>query len=268
MSSVKLIRAAGASPLAHEILKIKGGSPVAPVLRSVVGDSTAEKLVTAAMRVRHFEGTGEGLRPSREKRHQGSARVEFAPEAVRPSNHVVVQRMAILLLMVLEHLPKCGSKIMTQKLWLGPHVGPGVGNSLAARLGCSVREIERYLVVLRQAQVLRTWQPPAEKVANKRLVGRRSGRAYNCWQLIGELPRELLARLRPAFSAGARAADAARSEPIHARHGRSDAAAAFMQKVSPPLPEAAGPPAAGPPPVARKAPSVVVAAFMAMIPTQ
>jgi len=244
---VKRVKATRATPLQREISKIQQGSPVAPVLRLVVGDALAERTITAAVRVRHLEGTGEGLRPSPKIRHRGTAKVEFAPEQVRPTTELCVRRMVLLVLMILEKLPPKGDRIISRQLWLGPHTGPGVGESLAARLGCSVREIERYLVVLRQAGVLTAYQPP-DGVMPDEYVGR-SGKPFNIYRLCGEMPRELLLLLRPAYAAEARAIERAKE---------ATEAASFLER-----PESTASP---PEPRERKASAAALAAFMKMVP--
>lgn len=191
-----------ASPLARELAEIRGTGPVGPVLRRVVGDGMAEKILGGLMRVRRFEGPGRGRSPSPGVRHQGTATVEFAPEPVRSADSGPVRRAVTLLLTVLDQLPECSAgnpaRVISRRLWIG-HQGGAKGAprgfSLANRLKISVREIERYLVVFRELGVLRQWQPPKSiGERDPRLIGRRSGHPYACWQLE-TVPAQLSATL-------------------------------------------------------------------------
>lgn len=139
-------------------------------LRDVRSDATLIRM----------SGSGRAYHPPR------SARAELG-ELVHEANAPTVRRMALVFVIVCS--------------WLGPTRRTGhhrQGHALrvdvlAEKAGCSVREVERYLAVLRSAGILRCWQPPSSSGLPK---GNRSGHCFNlyeltCEQLPPELEREL-----------------------------------------------------------------------------
>ena len=196
-----------ASPLAGAREEIRQGLPIGPTLRSVLGDSLATRVLDVLCRVVEFEGCGAGARPAPGIRHQGTARVEFAQRPLRAADSAPVRRACSFLLCIMERMPHQGpARVVCPELWMGHQggaKGAPRGKALANRVGVSVRELERYLTVFRQSGIIRQWQPPASELKERspRLVGRRSGYAYACWELMGELPREL-ARILRAWRTG------------------------------------------------------------------
>lgn len=190
-----------ASALAGPIREIRAGAEIRPVLTQALGEAFTGKVLRALTRVERIEGTGEGRSPGPGVKHQGTAKVKFAANPMRGENHAMVRHAVLLLLHVLGVLPPDSKRVISPKLWLGHQggaKGEPRGKALANRIGVSVRELERYVTVFRQANILTQHQPPARelKERNPELVGRRSGHAYAEWKLIGEVPRELARTLK------------------------------------------------------------------------
>lgn len=217
----KHVRQFSASPLAGALREIRVGLPLGPILRACVGDRMTDRVLDVLCRVREFEGCGAGVQPRAgvRARHQGTARVEFAPRPLRPADSRVVRNACHFLLLILERMPIEGpTRVVSPELWLGHQggaKGAPRGKALANRIGVSVRELERYLTVFRQSGILRQWQPPASelKARSPKLVGRRSGYAYACWELLSDLPRELARILREARSTASPSVELASAPP-------------------------------------------------------
>lgn len=211
------------SPLGREIgACLDGRRDVREVLGSVIGEDRARVLSDAVRRVR-LRSVGDSAR--------------FEPTKIHPVNTPQERRCAALLLIVLSHVSSRG-RAWTSELYRGrrtridehgevkhcPSVSAG---GLAARLGCSVREIERYLLVLFAAGLLDVWQGP--KDSPERYRGS-SGYAYAVYQWIGEVPREVARRLRSWWGEAVEAAKAAAAllaaPPTRAAKGRDQEIAA------------------------------------------
>ncbi len=160
-----------------------------------------------------------------------SAVAMFSPHPVRDEDDSCTRHQALLLLAVLEQMwwephdpsaPRtCGSKLYLPRL--------------AARIGVGVRELDRYLAILRTAGILQAWQPPAKDLPAK-MRGKKH--AYNVWRLNRALPRPLTERLK-RFQVRGKQAAAEKSrpapEPAFARtHPSADAWFAKHPHLRPP----------------------------------
>ena len=143
----------------------------------------------------------EKARSGREYAPARSARAKFRDAPVRSGEDNCTRRQAVLLLMVLEqvwhdphdvHAPR----ICNQRLYL---------QRLAARVGVHVREVQRYLAILRSGGLVDTWQPPVTDATPKSMRGKRH--CYSVWRLNRTLPRVLREALR-RFQVRAKQAEA------------------------------------------------------------
>lgn len=140
--------------------------------------------------------------------------VRFWPEAVHEANTAHERRFCALLLMIQSELSTAKPKDLrawTKHLfrgrqhtwriddngeWQREYVKTGHTGGLAARLGCSVREVDRYLAVAKAAGIVDVWQLKGKDKTDKlpeHLRGKRW--AYSCARWLGELPREVWKRL-------------------------------------------------------------------------
>jgi len=188
-----------ASVFGPHISRILSGDRVGPTLRDALGDRLASRVLHVVSRVCRIEGEGAGVQTKKgvKRKHQRSAKVRFAPGPVRTVDSRAVRRIVALVLMVLEQMSYDRKRVISRRLWIG--CGEKRQSvSLAGRLGVSPREVERYIVILRQGGILEQWQIPASELQDRapQLVSRRTGYVYACWELVGEMPRELIERFR------------------------------------------------------------------------
>lgn len=174
-------------------------SDVETVLGSVIGTDRARKAVDCIRRVKLRELT------------QG---VKWEAEPVHEANTPQERRACALLLMVLSWVTPTG-RAWTSKLFRGhnkrltddgalEHMPAKSAGGLAARLGISPREIDRYLQVWKAAGILQVWQGPND--APKRFRG--AEYAYAVFQWVGEVPRAVSERLANWWRRAPRAGDA------------------------------------------------------------
>lgn len=127
----------------------------------------------------------------------------FRSSPWRLAQERAIRRCLALLVSVCERMND-GGRAMSPSLWIG-HGREGRWG-LAWRVGVSSSEISRYLVVLRAAGILDSWQPDASTLRDRypRLVGRRTGHAYRCyqWAVGGEMPREMVELLHRVWQRG------------------------------------------------------------------
>ena len=111
-----------------------------------------------------------------------SATCTLEPAPLHAADSDPVRRLARLTLLICSWI---GPKGRTGR----PEQGHRLNTRwLALRLGCSVREVERYLTVLRSSGLIQTWQPPTSSGCPK---GNISGHCFNLFELVGEIPPEL-----------------------------------------------------------------------------
>ena len=192
MSAGKAKKAGKLSPLGEaRYLVRRGEAPIVDVMRQTFGAELADKFIDAATRAiltdvrsdtRRKSARGLPYAPPR------SAVAGFAPSPVRDSESAPVRAMAILLITVLEAFDPGGSRTAKKALWLGnPHAERQPPNSLAGRIGRSMREAQRYLAVFRTAGILDAVQPPSWTGSLKS----KKGHCYNVYMLAVAMPREL-----------------------------------------------------------------------------
>jgi hypothetical protein len=184
------------SPLGEaRYLLRRGEAGVGETLTKCFGEALTAKFLDASTRailtdvksaVRKLSSKGKPYAPP------NTAVAGFAPSPVREPESAPVRHMAILLLTVLERLEPDGSRVASRALWLGnPNAIHQPPNSLAGRVGRTVRELERYLAVFRTAGILEAWQPPSSSGSLKS----KRGHCYNVYSLAVPMPRELTATL-------------------------------------------------------------------------
>lgn len=232
------------SPLGEARYLIRRGeAPIAEVLTKCFGEALTAKFLDAATRailtdvkseVRKLSAKGKPFAPP------GTAVAGFAPSPVRESESAPVRYMAVLLLTVLERLPPGGSRVAARGLWLGnPNAERQAPNSVAGRVGRTVRELERYLAVFRTAGILEAWQPPANSGSPKS----RKGHCYNVYELAVPMPLELnetleawrAAHKRKERETVRRAAEAPRTpERPQPTESAAKTAAALLARFAPP----------------------------------
>jgi len=179
------------------ISRIRRGASVGVELEAVLGSELTERFLATVKRAavaktaapreawETSKRTGVRFAPRR------SARARFLPMDVRTGEDNCTRRMAVFLLCVLEHL------------WHAPaHPDkPRVCNwrvylpRLAARVGVTPRELERYLAIFRSAGLVDAWQPPKTDKTPRHMHGT-SGHCYNVYRLNQPIPRALAERLK------------------------------------------------------------------------
>jgi hypothetical protein len=111
-----------------------------------------------------------------------TARVRVDAVPLRPDMHREVVGPVLLLLAILDQIRPGSRRAWDRALWLGPACMPAKPPPcLAARLGVSVRTVERWLATLRTIGVLDNWQPPASE-ANERQRNK-NGRTYSLYEV-------------------------------------------------------------------------------------
>jgi hypothetical protein len=129
-----------------------------------------------------------------------------------------LRRIAHFALVVLQRCGTDSGKAVSNKLWLGRtrHEGKYVRGAdaqrgLAAIIGVTVKELERYEAILEAAGVWHVWQPMERDEesgsgvrAPKRLKRAHRGEvyAYNQYQLIGPMPRVMRDNLERFYRKG------------------------------------------------------------------
>lgn len=166
-------------PLGQGLRRLVRGVDVTIALTYSVGHELATKVTRALSRAKLRE-----------------IRADDVPVTAAPYVHDLnaphIRRAAIVLVLICQ--------------WFGPsgrtgHRAQGSRlrvDVLADRAGVSVREIERYLAVFRQAGILKNWQPPK----SSGLPSGISGHCYALYELAAGIPRELerhLARFHRAW---------------------------------------------------------------------
>ena len=180
------------SPLGGQRARLKDeAEPVRLVLTEVFGESIASDFLEAACRVELRDVKSEIRRrgaPSM-KHPEGklfapprTAVAQFTAAPVRSENSKPVRTMALLLLTVIETFEPEQRQKAARALYMG---------RLAIRLKTSTRELQRFIAVLRAANILEAWQPPKESASLRSA----KGRAYNVWFLMRDQPRELVEQL-------------------------------------------------------------------------
>jgi len=177
------------SPLGGQRARLKDeAEPVRLVLTEVFGESIASDFLRAAVRVelREVKSTIRRRGAPSLKHPEGklyapprTAVAVFTAEPVRSEDSEPVRTMAKLLLTVVETFEPEQRQKAARALYMG---------RLATRLHTSTRELQRFLAVLRAADILEAWQPPKETAP----VVSKLGHAYNVWFLMREQPRELV----------------------------------------------------------------------------
>jgi hypothetical protein len=164
----------------------RNDEPVRGVLAEAVGGELAAKVLRAATHAVTFRLRGKGRKEKR------SAVCQWAERPVREEDSDCVRGFALYFLSVVEWISSEGSRAMGLKLWRGHgrRMRQQPPTSLASKVGRSPAELARYQAVLRTAGILADWQPRPDQVPAK-LVGRRSGHAYACYELCAEVPRVL-----------------------------------------------------------------------------
>lgn len=175
------------SPLGDEIATVlHPTSDVQTVIATVVGDERAAKWVDAIRRVR-MRGLVGGVKWEDEQLHEPNSPQE--------------RRFCAMLLMILCEVSPQG-RAWTSRLFRGRqkqetddgrkvYVPAKSAGGMAARLGCSPREIDRYLQVAKAAGIVEVWQGPSD--APKRFRG--AEYAYAVFRWLGEIPRAVQQRL-------------------------------------------------------------------------
>lgn len=177
--------------LGEEIATILGPtSHVQTVLATVTGDDMAAKICRGCQHIRMGELVGG---------------VSFEDEPVHDPDSSHERRMAALVLMVLEQVSRHG-RAWTEALFRGRNrrfledgtteycPGKSAGG-LAARLGVSPRQVDRYLQVLKALGVFAVHQGP--KTAPERFKGREY--AYAVFRWLADVPRAVATRLARAW---------------------------------------------------------------------
>lgn len=161
----------------------------------------ADVASVAAERYRDANGRVRG------RRHTARARFRLSPQ--RDDTHELVRAYVLVLLAVLDGLGDGKKRVWHRRLWLGRDGVPAErAGGLASHVGRSVRTLERALAVWRGAGVLRAWQPKVDE-RTPAYARTATGRAYNCYELVPELPRRLRELQQEHFEGAARAARAA-----------------------------------------------------------
>jgi hypothetical protein len=202
MSAGKAKKQGKLSPLGEARYLIRRGeSPIADVMRETFGEELGAKFMDAATRAVLTDVKSE----TRKRSESGlmfapprTAVAGFAPTALRDAESAPVRAMAILLITVLEAFEPGGSRVASRGLWLGnPNAEHQPPNSVAGRIGRSVRELQRYLAVFRWAGILEAIQPPSKSGS----VKGKKGHCYNVYMLAVPMPltlHETLASWRAA----------------------------------------------------------------------
>lgn len=227
------------SPLGEQRALIRRSeAPIPEVLTQLLGLELAQQFLHWATHVA-LEDVRSDERRTSEKgvvyAPRRSAIATLSPAPVRSVESAAVRSMALLLLHVLETFEPGGARTNSRGLYLGTPNAERP-NGLSGRLGRSVRELERYLVVFRCAGVLGAHQPPGSAPG---VVRSRRGYAYNVYTLQQAMPRELHEALqgwRASFRAKQVQAqrDAALAAPATPRGPLSESARAFAAKLLPP----------------------------------
>lgn len=159
-------------PLGQGLRRLTRGVDVTLALSYSLGHELATKAIRALSRVKLREVRAD------------DSKIPSAPY-VHDENAPHIRRAAIVLVLICQ--------------WLGPtgrtgHRAQGSRlrvDVLADRAGVSIREIERYLAVLRQAGILKNWQPPK----SSGLPAGISGHCFNLYELVAGIPKALEAHL-------------------------------------------------------------------------
>jgi len=150
--------------------------------------------------------------------------IRFQPSAFpsTPKRQRMERRFFGLLLIILGQLRGQQSRAWTKQLWRGRReswrITPdgevvrtyvkarrkdgtsGAQGGLAARLGLSVREVDRYLQIAKAAGLIAVWQGPTKDKAKKHFEGG-AKYAYAVFQWAAELPQRVRDRIRGRSSA-------------------------------------------------------------------
>lgn len=194
---------------------LAAGSQVDPVrlLRPVLGE-TVDVMARAIRHVRMGE------------LERGRVRFAKSPYPTTTARQAMERRFFALLLMILGEARGTQARAWTKRLWRGRRerweVNPDDGElkrvyvsakrkdgtsgaqaGLAGRLGCSVREVDRYLQVARAAGIVGVWQGPTRERAEQKKGHFEGGRkyAFAVFQWLAELPVRVRDRIRGRQSA-------------------------------------------------------------------
>lgn len=184
-----------------------------------------------------------------------TTRAKFDPGYVHRANTWHERRFFALMLIVLQEValrPGRKATAFTKQLWRGRtyrwrvtddgewrrcYVPSSSSGGLAARLGCSVREIDRYLTVAKSADVLGVRQIRG-RASIDRLPRHLKGREwpYALFTWLGDLPQAALAVLRRARGEPARESAPPSSHSGAAAPPAGESAQRFLAMVSDLLP--------------------------------
>jgi hypothetical protein len=160
-----------------------------------------------------------------------TARVRVDAHPLREQSHAEVVGPVLLLLAILDQVRPGSRRAWDRALWLGPACMPDKPPPcLAARLGVSVRTVERWLAVLRTIGALDNWQPPASE-ANDRQRNK-NGRTYSLYEV-----REMSPEWAAWQAAGLKVPSTPRTVPNEqspvdtGRKGSASLASAFLAMV-------------------------------------
>lgn len=150
-------------------------------------------------------------RLARSRKDGSEARIEWRGGYVHKETAQHLRHVARFVLLVLERIGVDSGKAASSRLWLGRtrderghYVPAGRQLGLAAEVGVSVRQLERYTALLQAAGVWHVWQPMERDEGGKgprapsKLPEKLRGEtyAYNHWQLVGPVPKQLRANLQ------------------------------------------------------------------------
>lgn len=186
-------KAAKQSPFGREIADLLSGrADPAVVLGSVVGAELADRWIQAARSPLWRSVAADGL----------ERRGELLEADATP-----VPRFCAFLLMVLEQTRSESGRTCTRALyrgrthtrpfldgdgvWRREYVPAGHTGGLAARLGCSVKTVERMAKVAEHFGIVKSWQAP--KSMGEEYRGHEWG--YSVWQWLITIPRQVRQRL-------------------------------------------------------------------------
>ena len=180
-------RPKSSSPLRGFILRLRRGESVVTVLTEALGETLTAQLIEVWRHAKLWTcrgtPTGRLARDGRRISGRRTSRVKFRARGTTATqaDHPEVRAQAEFFLRIVERMRESG-RVWHKALWLP---------ELARRIGRSRKQCSRYLGALRSAGILNSWQPPVNGETPAPCKTRK-GRAYNCYQLLVDVPRRLL----------------------------------------------------------------------------
>lgn len=177
------------SPLGEARARLHRGDGVREVMTQALGAELTGRVLEAGTRAMIGQISSDERRTARsgvQYAPPGSARAPMAPEPLRAEDSGMVRTLCQLVITLAEEIATAGNgvRVSTRALY---------HRALAARLGRDPREVERYMAILRTAEIANTWQP---KPGSPGIPQSKAGRSYAVYALSVALPRTVLEQMR------------------------------------------------------------------------